>query len=145
MIFKKIKSFKCQMQNLMQFSIFIGMKVVVNALIGATPSIVNVLLVCLIFWLIFAIIGVNLFSGKYYKCWDLENDVKFSNEIIPNKEICDQEKENGEPAEWRNAWVTFDNTMMAYLALLQIATWKGWIDVMNDAIDSVDRNVQPSR
>merc|ERR1712061_921708 len=34
---------------------------------------------------------------------------------------------------------------MAYLALLQIATWKGWIDVMNDAIDSVDRNVQPSR
>ena len=133
------------MHNLMQFSIFIGMKVVVNALIGATPSIVNVLLVCLIFWLIFAIIGVNLFSGKYYKCWDTENDVKFSNEIIPNKEICDQEKANGEPAEWRNAWVTFDNTMMAYLALLQIATWKGWIDVMNDAIDSVDRNVQPSR
>ena len=34
---------------------------------------------------------------------------------------------------------------MAYLALLQIATWKGWIDIMNDAIDSVDLNDQPHR
>ena len=41
-----------------------GMKVVVNALIGAIPSIANVLLVCLVFWLIFAIMGVNLFNGR---------------------------------------------------------------------------------
>ena len=34
---------------------------------------------------------------------------------------------------------------MAYLALLQVSTWKGWIDVMNDAIDSVDIGEQPSR
>nr|QBP05224.1 voltage-gated sodium channel 1c [Petromyzon marinus] len=38
--------------------------VVVNALIGAFPSIVNVLLVCLIFWLIFSIMGVDLFQGE---------------------------------------------------------------------------------
>ena len=44
-----------------------GMRVVVNALVGAIPSIVNVLLVCLIFWLIFAIMGVQMFSGKYHK------------------------------------------------------------------------------
>jgi hypothetical protein len=41
--------------------------VVVNALVQAIPSIFNVLLVCLIFWLIFAIMGVQLFAGKYYK------------------------------------------------------------------------------
>ena len=28
---------------------------------------------------------------------------------------------------------------------MQIATWKGWIDVMNDAIDSVELNNQPHR
>lgn len=38
-----------------------------NALVQAIPSIFNVLLVCLIFWLIFAIMGVQLFAGKYYK------------------------------------------------------------------------------
>jgi len=40
----------------------------VNALIGAIPSIFNVLLVCLIFWLIFSIVGVNFFAGKFFKC-----------------------------------------------------------------------------
>ena len=44
-----------------------GMKVVVNALVGALPSIFNVLLVCLIFWLIFAIIGVNMMNGRFHK------------------------------------------------------------------------------
>ena len=38
-----------------------------NALVQAIPSIFNVLLVCIIFWLIFAIMGVQLFAGKYYK------------------------------------------------------------------------------
>lgn len=38
-----------------------------NALVQAIPSIFNVLLVCLIFWLIFAIMGVQLFAGKYHK------------------------------------------------------------------------------
>lgn len=43
------------------------LQVVVNALVQAIPSIFNVLLVCLIFWLIFAIMGVQLFAGKYFK------------------------------------------------------------------------------
>ena len=44
---------------------------VVNALVQAIPSIFNVLLVCLIFWLIFAIMGVQMFAGKYYKVSEL--------------------------------------------------------------------------
>lgn len=43
------------------------LQVVVNALVQAIPSIFNVLLVCLIFWLIFAIMGVQMFAGKYHK------------------------------------------------------------------------------
>jgi len=91
-----------------------GMKVVVNALIGATPSIVNVLMVCLIFWLIFAIIGVNMFRGKYFKCLNKETREKYSAEIIPDREACMAERDRvnatgGNPDEfiWTNAWVTF--------------------------------------
>ena len=118
-----------------------GMKVVVNALVGALPSIFNVLLVCLIFWLIFAIIGVNTFMGKFFKCIDLETGDKFSHEVIPNKTVCLNETD----AIWTNSRITFDNVLMAYLALFQVATFKGWIDIMNDAIDSVKRNEQPHR
>ena len=122
-----------------------GMKVVVNALVGALPSIFNVLLVCLIFWLIFAIIGVNLLMGRYYKCMDLDINEKFSHEVIPNKTICLREKANGARVEWQNSRITFDNVLMAYLSLFQVATFKGWIDIMNDAIDSVAINDQPYR
>ena len=51
-----------------------GTKVVINALVGAIPSFFNVVLVCMILWLIFSIIGVSLFSGKFAKCVWTEND-----------------------------------------------------------------------
>lgn len=145
---------------------------VVNALVGAIPSIVNVLLVCLIFWLIFAIMGVNILMGKYHKVsglilfgpvlevcryiiedickglnfkrrhqWLLQvfyflqclNDKgdKVSADDVPNKAECCKQN-----LTWQNSEVHFDHVPMAYLALFQVATWKGWIQIMNDAIDS---------
>lgn len=47
-----------------------------NALVGAIPSIFNVLMVCLIFWLIFSIMGVNLFAGKFRKCMNITSGEK---------------------------------------------------------------------
>ena len=46
------------------------LQIVVNALMFAIPAIFNVLLVCLVFWLVFSILGVQLFGGKFYKCLD---------------------------------------------------------------------------
>lgn len=51
------------------------MRIVVNALMYAIPSIFNVLLVCLVFWLIFSIMGVQFFSGKFYKCLDKDGEL----------------------------------------------------------------------
>ncbi|XP_044010866.1 sodium channel protein para isoform X12 [Aphidius gifuensis] len=116
-----------------------GMRVVVNALVQAIPSIFNVLLVCLIFWLIFAIMGVQLFAGKYYKCVDV-NKTTISHEIIPDKNACIAENYT-----WENSRMNFDHVGKAYLCLFQVATFKGWIQIMNDAIDSRDMNKQPIR
>lgn len=52
-----------------------GMRIVVNALMYAIPSIFNVLLVCLVFWLIFSIMGVQFFGGKFFKCVDNEGEL----------------------------------------------------------------------
>merc|ERR1719458_71351 len=118
-----------------------GMKVVVNALVGALPSIFNVLTVCIIFWLIFAIIGVNTFMGKFQECVNEEDGSRFNHEIIPNKTVCLNET----GALWVNPRITFDNVPLAYLALFQIATFKGWMDIMDDAVDMVNLNEQPHR
>lgn len=52
-----------------------GMRIVVNALMYAIPSIFNVLLVCLVFWLIFSIMGVQFFGGKFFKCVDGDGEL----------------------------------------------------------------------
>ncbi|KAL8566099.1 hypothetical protein ACOMHN_051825 [Nucella lapillus] len=116
-----------------------GMRVVVNALIKAIPSICNVMVVCLVFWLIFGIMGVQLFNGQFYSCrWPNETKVDIS--IVDTKEDCLDMN-----LTWVNSKVNFDNVIMAYLALFQVATYKGWIDIMNDAIDCRGLDKQPSR
>jgi hypothetical protein len=37
---------------------------------------------------------------------------------------------------WLNAPINFDNVAMAYLSLFQVATFKGWLELMYNAIDS---------
>lgn len=45
-----------------------SMKLVVTALLESLFAIFNVVIVLLIVWLIFAILGVSLFGGKFYQC-----------------------------------------------------------------------------
>jgi voltage-gated sodium channel type II alpha len=101
----------------------------VNALIGAIPSIFNVLTVCLVFWLIFSIMGVQLFAGRFYKCVD-SNHVKIDYEQVTNRDEC-----LANNYTWLNSRINFDNVLNGYLALLQVATFKGWIEIMADAAD----------
>uniref|UniRef100_A0AAQ5Z550 Sodium channel protein n=1 Tax=Amphiprion ocellaris TaxID=80972 RepID=A0AAQ5Z550_AMPOC len=126
------------LRPLRALSRFEGMRVVVNALLGAIPSIMNVLLVCLIFWLIFSIMGVNLFAGKYYYCVNTTTDEIFPISVVNNKSDCLNLK--NESARWKNVKINFDNVGAGYLALLQVATFKGWMDIMYAAVDS--RNVE---
>ncbi|EMP36125.1 Sodium channel protein type 5 subunit alpha [Chelonia mydas] len=110
-------------------------RVVVNALIGAIPSIMNVLLVCLIFWLIFSIMGVTLLAGKFGKCVNLTEEKSELNKSIRNKLDCTTYNDT-QKIYWTNVKVNFDNVGSGYLALLQVATFKGWMDIMYAAVDS---------
>ncbi|XP_063174345.1 sodium channel protein type 3 subunit alpha isoform X22 [Candoia aspera] len=130
------------LRPLRALSRFEGMRVVVNALVGAIPSIMNVLLVCLIFWLIFSIMGVNLFAGKFYHCVNTTTGEMFNISDVNNKTECD-ELIHHQQARWKNVKVNFDNVGAGYLALLQVATFKGWMDIMYAAVDSRDVKEQP--
>lgn len=120
---------------------FQGMRVVVNALIQAIPGIFNVLLVILVFWLIFSIMGVQMFGGKFWRCLSPEDrtaPVDFM--IAANKRECIERN-----LTWANTQINFDNVLNGYLALFQVATFEGWIDIMNSAVDSRMRDDQPIR
>ncbi|KAM4793993.1 sodium channel protein type 5 subunit alpha-like [Cyanocitta cristata] len=130
------------LRPLRALSRFEGMRVVVNALLGAIPSIMNVLLVCLIFWLIFSIMGVNLFAGKFGKCVNMTDENSELNSSIDNKTDCGVYNSTGK-IFWVNVKVNFDNVGSGYLALLQVATFKGWTDIMYAAVDSREKDDQP--
>ncbi|XP_017326338.1 sodium channel, voltage-gated, type I-like, alpha isoform X3 [Ictalurus punctatus] len=128
------------LRPLRALSRFEGMRVVVNALFGAIPSIVNVLLVCLIFWLIFSIMGVNLFAGKFYECVNATSGSRLDLNQASNFTEC---LSFGKSARWKNVKINFDNVGAGYLALLQVATFKGWMDIMYAAVDHRGVNLQP--
>uniref|UniRef100_A0A3Q3G5W6 Sodium channel protein n=1 Tax=Kryptolebias marmoratus TaxID=37003 RepID=A0A3Q3G5W6_KRYMA len=127
------------LRPLRALSRFEGMRVVVNALMGAIPSIFNVLLVCLIFWLIFSIMGVNLFAGKFYSCMNTTTEKALDISVVKNRNDCikiTNITEVNNTVRWKNLRVNYDNVAMGYLALLQVATFKGWMDIMYAAVDS---------
>ncbi|XP_063675163.1 sodium channel protein type 9 subunit alpha-like isoform X8 [Bolinopsis microptera] len=123
-----------------------GMRLSVNALISSIPSFGNVSLVCLVLWLVFCILGVQFFGNKFYKCVDSDGPIENKPAAgetgleIENKTQCIAKY--GEEA-WQNSKINFDNTVMAFFALYQVATFEGWMEVMDDAVDSVDIDKQP--
>ncbi|XP_064238709.1 sodium channel protein type 7 subunit alpha [Aotus nancymaae] len=121
---------------------FERMKVVVRALIKTTLPTLNVFLVCLMIWLTFSIMGVHLFAGKFYECIDPTSGERFPSSEVMNKSQCESLLFN-DSMPWENAKLNFDNVGNGFLSLLQLATFNGWITIMNSAIDSTSINMQP--
>ncbi|XP_076465332.1 sodium channel protein 1 brain-like [Babylonia areolata] len=115
-----------------------GMRIVVNSLMRAIPSIFNVLLVGMMFWLIFSIMGVQFFSGRFYKCVNATSGDQLPASSFPNKTFCISSGER-----WRNSYIHFDNSLAGFLALFQVATFEGWMEVMQDAVDVTEVDLQP--
>ena len=118
-----------------------GMKVAVNALIGAIPSVLNVLFVCVLFWLIFGILGMQLFSGKFFKCNDDSVQWKYQCSGF----FLDPETADVTSRIWANPPYSFDNIYEAFLILFEMATLEGWADAMYSGVDSTEINQQPIR
>ena len=73
--------------------------------------------------------GVQLFAGRFYKC-------VYSNQTkVPYEEVTNMFECLSRNYTWLNSRINFDNTLNSYIALLQVATFKGWIEIMSDAAD----------
>ena len=104
------------------------MKLVVNALLASIPSMTNVLIVCALIILIFAIMGVNFFKGTFYNCQpSYDPDAP---EIDLDKVITmdDCIKFGG---RWVNENQNFDNSINAMLTLFEMMTTEGWMAVID--------------
>ncbi|XP_072353959.1 sodium channel protein type 8 subunit alpha-like [Scyliorhinus torazame] len=140
--FKSLRSLRTlrALRPLRAISRWEGMRLVVNALVASIPSISNVMFVCLVFWLIFGIVGVQIFGGTFFQCVD-ENNVRLPLNIVNNRSECDAYQDIG--YKWVNPKINFDNVLAAYMALLQVATFEGWLEIMANAADTRGIDLQP--
>lgn len=102
----------------------VSMKIVVKALIESIVAIVNVVVVCLIVWLMFAILGVSLFAGKLYQC---------ENKLLLNEAECILQG-----FSWNTLHPNYDNIVNAMQTLFILSSLEGWPDIMYQAIDAQD-------
>ncbi|XP_064475209.1 sodium channel protein type 4 subunit alpha A-like isoform X2 [Ornithodoros turicata] len=117
-----------------------SIKIVVDALAASVPSIINVVVCCAFIWLVFGIVGMSLFAGRFYRCVDPQTDEVLSADLVPDRKTCHMLG-----YAWENAQVNFDNLALASLALFQVATFEGWIEVIEAAIDIQGIDLQPRR
>ena len=114
-----------QLRQHSQCKVMLFFKIVVNALASAIPSIFNVLLVCIVFWLKFSIIGVQLMKGRFYACYERDSGNRLDCDSFPGIEITRSWCENNTNYRWTNQKVNFDNVLSGYLALFQVVSVQG--------------------
>uniref|UniRef100_A0AAF5DMJ9 Voltage-dependent T-type calcium channel subunit alpha n=1 Tax=Strongyloides stercoralis TaxID=6248 RepID=A0AAF5DMJ9_STRER len=110
-----------------------GVKLVVMTLISSLKPIGNIVLICCTFFIIFGILGVQLFKGMMYHC--IGPDV--SN--VTTKNDCLAISGN----KWVNHRYNFDNLGQALMSLFVLSSKDGWVSIMYQGIDAVGVDMQP--
>jgi hypothetical protein len=114
----------------------VSMKIVVIALLESIGGIFNVVIIILIIWLMFAILGVSLFAGKFYRC-EINSD---GDTTELDRDACD-----AAGFDWRNADSNFDNVLQALVTLFIISSLEGWPDIMYNAVDATSVDQAPEK
>ena len=83
--------------------------------------------------------GVQFFGGKFFKCVDEDGEM-LDVSIVNDRMDCQTLNYS-----WVNSKITFDHVGMGYLALFQVATFEGWMEVMADSVDARGVDLQPQR
>ncbi|KNC50977.1 uncharacterized protein AMSG_06944 [Thecamonas trahens ATCC 50062] len=115
------------------------LRTTVYALLAASRAIASVVAVALVFWAVFAIVGVALFKGRLYSCNDAS--VTWRGECVGS--FVDAATNQTVARTWSNAVSTFDSVPDAMLSLFECSVMVGWVDIMLPTIDIVGPDLQP--
>lgn len=110
-----------------------GLKLVVQTLLSSLRPIGNIVLICCTFFVIFGILGVQLFKGAFYYCEgpEIKN--------VRNKTDCLADKRN----MWLNRKYNFDDLGKALMSLFVLSSRDGWVNIMYTGLDAVGVDQQP--
>ncbi|XP_031625019.1 voltage-dependent T-type calcium channel subunit alpha-1G isoform X2 [Contarinia nasturtii] len=110
-----------------------GLKLVVQTLLSSLRPIGNIVLICCTFFIIFGILGVQLFKGTFYYCEGI------SVKHVKNKTDCLSIPGN----VWINRKYNFDDLGKALMSLFVLSSRDGWVNIMYTGLDAVGVDQQP--
>ncbi|XP_042240382.1 voltage-dependent T-type calcium channel subunit alpha-1G-like isoform X2 [Homarus americanus] len=110
-----------------------GLKLVVQTLLSSLQPIGNIVLICCTFFIIFGILGVQLFKGSFFYCDG--PDIK----DVVTKADCVSNPEN----LWLNRKYNFDDLGQALMSLFVLSSKDGWVNIMYTGLDAVGVDMQP--
>jgi Ca2+-binding EF-hand superfamily protein len=113
-----------------------GMRVVFDALLDCMPTVFAVVMLSFLFYITFAILGVSIFGGMFYRCdcggeWGKpELNCTVDDFEALNRVACIEQG-----GLWENPPYNFDNIFSALRTLFVCSTTEGWIDIMHSGMD----------
>ncbi|CAG9569858.1 unnamed protein product [Danaus chrysippus] len=118
-----------------------GLKHVVQCVIVAIKTIGNILLVTNLLQFMFAVMGVQMFKGKFCQCTD---NSKVTRDECQGSYLI---YENGSPKIKDRVWIrnkfNFDDVMSGMLTLFTVSTFEGWPGLLSTSMDSNEENHGP--
>jgi len=157
--FKSLRTFRA-IRPLRVIKRHIGLKVVVVCMISSIPAMYPVLSVMVLWFLTYAILGVNFYSGNTYACYDPQNQMFYGKsyfqsssvyvstlplagpESVPTIIEC-VTAAGGGLGVWQPKYFGFDNIGSAAMTLFDVSTTEGWMEVMASTTDINQLGVSP--
>ena len=104
----------------------VNMRIIVTALFRSFGAICNTLIMVLVIWLMFSIVGVSFFAGKFQYC-------TVGLYVYSTKGVCIA---NG--GMWKTYDHNFDNTLNGMIYLFELTTQENWPNTYIYATDCTD-------
>jgi hypothetical protein len=96
------------------------------------------MMVLLLFYLIFAILGTQMFKGEFHRCEakDAEGDYLYPDAMPLTKFALNQTQCTCDGCEWVTPFLNFDNVGSSMLTLFAVSTTDQWMEVLYNALDA---------
>ena len=105
---------------------FDNIRIIVDALLSAIGGVGAVVALAMFIYLVFAVLGLNMFAGKFWTCQDEGFESLNMTECV------------GSGLTWANPDQHFDTIGDSMEALFVSATLEGWVEIMNHGMDVPD-------
>merc|ERR550517_1104478 len=121
-----------------------ALKAVFDCVMISLKNVFNILIVYMLFLLIFAMVGVQLFNGKFFYCSD---ESKSTAEECQGEYFIFTLDDSTAPEIHMRVWdrksFHYDNCAMAMITLFAVQTSEGWIAVLQDSMSSTFEDEGP--